>query len=267
MSNWIPKEKLTAYQRWEVAAFDEQASEADAPQHKAPPPPVPPPEASPGDRTLHRDPLARTCRRWRKPRSRSQESVGTQEPAEPPLVLPTAADIERMHHDAHAEGYAAGYQEGIAAAQASAEAMATLMDNLQQAMSGIDQGVADQLLTLAMEVANQVLRQSLSVQPELLLAVVKEAVSTLHPHHGQPLLFVHPDDATLVRAHLGEQMPHINWRIVEDSTLTRGGCRIEVGASEVDATLETRWRRVVEGIGISEDWLAGKAPEAKANER
>jgi flagellar assembly protein FliH len=43
MSNWIPKEKLTAYQRWEVAAFDEQASEADAPQHKAPPPPVPPP--------------------------------------------------------------------------------------------------------------------------------------------------------------------------------------------------------------------------------
>jgi flagellar assembly protein FliH len=71
----------------------------------------------------------------------------------------------------------------------------------------------------------------------------------------------------LVRDHLGDQLPHINWRIVEDGTLTPGGCRVEVGASEVDATLETRWRRVVEGIGISEDWLAGKEPEAKASER
>jgi flagellar assembly protein FliH len=266
MSNWIPKEKLTAYQRWEVAAFDEQTSEPDAPQHKAPLPPAPPPEAPSADATLHHEPAGEGLSAA-EAGVEAADSAGTQEPAEPPLILPTAADIERMHHEAHEEGYAAGYQEGIAAAQAAAEAMATLMDNLQQAMSGIDQGVADQLLTLAMEVANQVLRQSLNVQPELLLAVVREAVSTLHPHHGQPLLFVHPDDARLVRDHLGEQMPHINWRIVEDGTLTRGGCRVEVGASEVDATLETRWRRVVEGIGISEEWLAGKAPEAKANGR
>jgi flagellar assembly protein FliH len=38
------------------------------------------------------------------------------------------------------------------------------------------------------------------------LPVVREAVTALHPHHGQPLLFVHPDDAALVRSHLGEQL-------------------------------------------------------------
>ena len=70
-----------------------------------------------------------------------------------------------------------------------------------------------------------------------------------------------------MREHLGEQLPHINWRIVEDGALPPGGCRVEVGASEVDATLETRWRRVVEGIGISEDWLEGNDPEARANTR
>jgi hypothetical protein len=94
--------------------------------------------------------------------------------------------------------------------------MASLMDNLQQALAVIDQGVADQLLVLAIEIANQVLRQSLRVQPELLLSVVREAVTTLHPHHGQPLLFVHPDDAALVRSHLGEQLAHANWRIIDD---------------------------------------------------
>lgn len=262
MSNWIPKEKLTAYQRWEVAAFDEQASDADAPaRSKTRPPETPPADSAPCQEPPADDPPLTEAA------PEVEDSGSTQAPAEPPVVLPTAEDIERMHHEAHADGYANGYQEGIAAAQASVDAMATLLDNLQQAMTGIDQGVADQLLTLAIEVANQVLRQSLRLQPELLLAVVKEAVSTLHPHHGKPLLFVHPDDAALVREHLGDQLPHINWQIVEDGALTPGGCRVEVGASEVDATLETRWRRVVEGIGISEDWLTGKEPEAKGGER
>jgi len=100
-----------------------------------------------------------------------------------------------------------------------------------------------------------VLRQSLRVQPELLLPVVREAVTVLHPHHGQPLLFVHPDDAALVRSQLGDQLAHSNWRIVEDKALSAGGCRVELGASEVDATLETRWRRVTESIGASQEWL------------
>jgi flagellar assembly protein FliH len=37
-----------------------------------------------------------------------------------------------------------------------------------------------------------------------------------------------------------------------------GGCRVELGASEVDATLETRWRRVLESIGVSQEWLSNK---------
>jgi hypothetical protein len=83
------------------------------------------------------------------------------------------------------------------------------MDNLQQALAGIDQERRRSVAGLAIEIANQVLRQSLRLQPELILPVVREAVTTLHPHHGQPLLFVHPDDAALVRSHLGEQLAHM----------------------------------------------------------
>lgn len=253
MSNWIPKEKLTAYQRWEVAAFDEEERAAEAP------PAAEPPVEKAADEDSEQ--LADT-RADQAPRD-----DGDDQTAAPPVVLPTAEDIERMHHEAHEAGYAAGYQEGVAAAQASATAMATLMDNLQQAMTGIDQDVADQLLALAIEVASQVLRQSLQIRPELLLPVVREAVTTLHPHHGQPLLFVHPGDAALVRSHLGDQLTHVNWRLVEDTTLTPGGCRVELAGSEVDATLETRWRRVVEGIGISEKWLETGDSESKPNPR
>lgn len=231
MSNWIPREKLTAYQRWEVVAFDEQQRVAAGAALAAP-------EAVPLE--LPPDlPLP---------------------PPEPAAVVPTAAEIEDLYRQAQAAGHAAGYAQGFAAAQAEASAIGTLLGNLQEALAVLDQGVAEQLLTLAVEIANQVLRQSLRLQPELVLPVVREALTALHPHHGQPLLFANPEDAALVRKHLGEQLVHANWRIIDDRTLTVGGCRVELGASEVDATLETRWRRVVEAIGVSQEWLVKPPP-------
>ncbi len=131
-------------------------------------------------------------------------------------------------------------------------------DEEEQAAGGIEQHVAEQLLATALEIANQVLRQSLQVKPELLLPVVREAVAALQLSSGHPALLAHPDDAALIRAHMGEHLAHNNWRIIEDPAITRGGCRVELGASEVDATLETRWKRVIEAIGISQNWLNDK---------
>ena len=234
MSGFTP-EKLTAYQRWEVAAFDE-AEQAAARAAEA---------AAVAAQTLADHPV---------------EGID----AAPPVVLPTADDIERMHIEAHEQGYAAGHAEGLAAghakglaaAHASAAKIDALMTSLQQSLDSVDQQVANRLLATAVEIASQMLRQSLRVKPELLLPVVREAVATLYPHGGHPALFAHPDDAALIRTHLGEQLAHSNWRIIDDASLSAGGCRVEVGASEVDATLETRWRRVIDAIGISPEWLS-----------
>jgi flagellar assembly protein FliH len=229
MTGFIPKEKLTAYQRWELAAFDEtgELPPATLPQ-KTDAPQTPGPVDQP-----------------------------------PALTLATAEEVERIYTEAQESGYAAGqtaghsagYEEGIAQARLEAAQVNTLLENLQQALQAFDQGVADQLLTLAIEIASQVLRQSLRVKPDLLLPVIREAVASLPIHQGHPALFVTPSDAILIRAQLGELLSHNNWRIIEDSRLEAGGCRVEIGASEVDATLETRWRRVIESIGVSKEWL------------
>ena len=223
MTGFVPKEKLTAYQRWEVAAFDE----AEAAAHVA------------------------------QPASRAATDAQSEESGEA-LVLPTAAAVERMYADAHKEGYAAGHAEGAAETRAHAERIAAVMNGVHQSLRELDQHVAEQLLATAVEIANQILRQSLRVKPELLLPVIRDAVATLNAHLGHPAIFVHPDDAALIRTHLGEQLAHNSWRLVEDTALTPGGCRVELGASEVDATLETRWRRVLEAIGISQEWLVDK---------
>jgi flagellar assembly protein FliH len=232
MSGFIPKEKLTAYQRWELAAFDEAEREAELP---APPPPSPPPP--PIEEVPEIEPVAEP------------------EATLPPVNLPTVEDLEKMYAEAHDTGYASGYEEGSAQAQTEVAQIHTLLGNVDRSLQDTDQRIADQLLTLAIEIAAQVLRQSLRLKPELLLPVVREAVATLAAHHGQPALFVNPNDAALIRTHLGDQLANNNWRILEDDTVSAGGCRVELSASEVDATLETRWRRVIETMGVNREWL------------
>lgn len=229
MTGFVPKENLTAYQRWELAAFDEAEQAAELKSQSAPLP------ESTGSQAESSD----------------QEECARQ-------ALPTAGEIERMHIEAHQQGYSAGHAEGIAEARASAARIDALMTGLKRSLTELDQQVAEQLLATAVEIASQMLRQSLRVKPELLLPVVREAMAILHPHLGHPALFAHPDDAALIRAHLGDQLTQNNWRIIEDATLSNGGCRVELGASEVDATMETRWRRVIESIGISQEWLSDK---------
>jgi flagellar assembly protein FliH len=253
MTGFIPREKLTAYQRWELAAFDEEEPAEEAPEKAD----APPADASSAEAPQEAPVEVETL------------------PSVPQVALPTAADIERMHDEAreqgHAEGYAegqsagradgyaAGHAEGLAEAQGITARIAEILESLEQAIGGIEQQVAGELLDTAVEIAGRVLCQSLKVKPELLLPAVREAVDALPLGSGHPMLLAHPDDAALIRARLGDQLAHNGWQIVDDPSLTRGGCRVELGASEVDATLETRWKRVLDSIGVSRDWLDDKA--------
>lgn len=212
--------KLTAWERWELGSFD-------APANK------PPPQGS--------------------------------EPAAAPAVrLPTAEEIERIHQQAQQEGYQAGlqagqqsglqagYAEGRAQALAEAERIGNLAARLEEALSGLDAGVADELLALALEIARQVVRSELVAQPESLLNVVREALAQLPHQHAA--IYLNPEDASLVRSYLGDQLSHAGHRIHEDPKLARGDCVIEAGGSQIDASAATRWRRVIEGLGLEDAW-------------
>jgi len=119
----------------------------------------------------------------------------------------------------------------------------------------MDEQVAHELLGLSLDIARQVLYQALKVNPELMLGVVREAIGTL-PHVNQGAhLVLHPDDAALVRERMGEQLTHSGWKIFEDARVERGGARIETANSQIDASLETRWNRVVAALGQDTTWL------------
>ena len=220
----IPKEQLTAYERWELPNFgipDIVQNEAEVPQAE-----------------------------------------------EPVIEYPTAAELEEIQRQAHDEGYQIGQEEGYQAGYAAghtegrqtayteaSQHIAEMMNAMEQALQHADQEIAEDVLTLALEVARQMVQQALKTKPEILLNTIREAIASLpHVNHGAHLV-LHPDDATMIRASMGEQLSHTGWKIFEDELIARGGARIETAHSQIDATLANRWQRIVAAIGQDSSWI------------
>lgn len=175
-------------------------------------------------------------------------------------ALATVAELENIRQQAHDEGYAqgsdAGYAAGIQQARTEAVQIHTLLQNLQDALNQTDEQLAQSLLDLSLEIARKMTGEILQAKPEVILKIVSEGISDL-PHFNQNAhLILHPDDAELVRKQMGEQLSHAGWKIFTDAQIKRGGCRVETAHSQVDATTEARWKRVVESIGQDKSWLA-----------
>jgi flagellar assembly protein FliH len=168
------------------------------------------------------------------------------------VVLPTADEVEALTQRAHDEGYAAGLQE----ARLEGRRLAALGQAFQGAVSGIEAHVADALLGLALDLAQQIIRQSLAVRPELVLPVVTEALRGLAGSYQNNVLLLNPSDAELVGREAGEELTRNNWRIVVDERIEAGGCRIESSTGETDATLSQRWQLAMANLGRSDAWIA-----------
>lgn len=153
----------------------------------------------------------------------------------------------------HTEGFAAGETAGAAEGRQAADQLLLVASKLDLALTRIDREIAEEVLALSLEIARQMVRQTIAAKPETVLTVVEDALSQLPHMHA--VIYLHPADAALVRKHSGDQLSHAGHRIHEDNRMQRGDVIIESGGAQVDATLATRWRRILESLGSKTPWI------------
>lgn len=223
-----------AYRLWRPPSFDENGNKIEQPEEtdttaasaaKSTPPPAvsPPPAASPSP------------------------GLNADDAPDPPIKLPTADEIEAMFEQARSDGLAAGHSEGRAKAAAEAARFAALHASMNEALTQIDGEIADEIVALAIAVAKQVVKHTLADHPAAIADTVREALQQLPQGKGR--IHIHPDDAALVREYLNDQLEHGHHELLEDDSMLRGGCKVESSGCQIDATLETRWHRVLQGLG------------------
>ncbi len=231
MSNTIiPKEQQTAFQRWEMTSFGDQRPST----------------------------LAKLAAEQTKQ-----------------VVVPSQAEIDRMRElalqEGYSQGHASGLQEGfrkghtegltqgLNEGREQAALEIGFLHQLAQDFGGqvaqADTAIAHDMLDLALDLAKAMLKTALQVKPELVLPVIVDAVQYLPSLHQPAFLYLHPDDSALVHAHMGDELEKNGWRVIEDESMGRGGCKIDTANNQIDASAATRWQRIAATLGKNLDWL------------
>lgn len=180
------------------------------------------------------------------------------------ITLPTIEQISAIQEQARQEGYQAGHAEGHAEGYAQGQQKAALettrLRNLANAftteISQADETISQQILDLSIDFARAILKTALTVRPELVIPIVKEAVRYLPAMQQPALLFLNPGDAVLVKEQIGDELEKMGWQVADDAQLKPGGCRVETANNQIDASLPTRWQRLAASLSKESDWLA-----------
>lgn len=213
-----------------------------------------------------RDDLAEAAR-WQPP------ELATPEQARRPRATASVHHLQDLEAQAREEGHAQGLAEGRAAARLElSQQVATLagiLDALARPLDDVDVEIEQDIAQLAMTVARQLIRRELKTAPEEVIAAVREALAALPATAREVRVSVHPEDALLIRSHLGEAHAASSWQLLDDPLISRGGCMVASDHSRVDARVETRLARVVGAVlggQRLEDAQAADALAAGAND-
>jgi flagellar assembly protein FliH len=114
--------------------------------------------------------------------------------------------------------------------------------------------MAQQLLELACDIARQVVRQELSVNPNALQPVVREAVGMLVTEGRPAVVRLNPADMEAMAQPLREEIdaPGVQW--MADAAVPPGGCLVESAGTAVDGSLDKRWQRAIAALGLQSPW-------------
>lgn len=172
-----------------------------------------------------------------------------------PPAVDAEAELARLRETARAEGYAEGLAAGRVEGEQACGRMKQLAESFGTTLDNFDFRLADMVLELALDVARQVVAGELAARPERILDVVNMALKQMAETSREARLLLNPEDAALVRPHLDQVLDKNRLRIVEDARIVRGGCLIETGQGDLDATLPARWRQVVQVLGSNLNWI------------
>lgn len=231
--NRIPKEQLTAYERWELPLLDARGNEVA--------------------REEERDVKPLTAQDIEDIRQAARED-GHAEGRDAGYQAGFNEGREQGHKDGHeagfAEGRAAGEAVGLEETRKETESR---IDRLEHLMGELlipirrhEDELETALINLTTVLARTVVYRELSIDSSQIQQVVRKAMAALPSTHENVRIHVHPDDAQWVRQ-VAERFEATS-AVVEDDAILPGGCKLETRHSLVDFTVEKRFQKAVQSM-------------------
>ena len=117
---------------------------------------------------------------------------------------------------------------------------------MQRPLERLDEYAVQELTTTAIRIGGELARRELGIDPGQVTEIIRRALAELPLTQRDLRVHLHPQDLQAVRDRLEALRGEDTWILIESPEVGRGGCRLIVGDSRIDATLDERLRLIIE---------------------
>lgn len=163
------------------------------------------------------------------------------------LIQEAQLESERVFNAAQEDGFAAGWQEGIAQGQAEAQSQIELIrrlaDELRRAKARLAAECEQEVVGLALAIAQKIVRSQAAVDRELVSRVVEAATQSMAAQDIVRIAVNSADLETISRYWSEDHDPSYRehgLELIADERVEVGGCLITTKRGTIDARLDVQ---------------------------
>ncbi|MBO6272922.1 hypothetical protein J6O48_09125 [bacterium] len=156
------------------------------------------------------------------------------------LVSRAQDEAAQIKETAYQEGFNAGLQQ----AQADLEAFRNVLGAFMGAEDRVFNEIAPNILSIAMEIAQKIIKTEIKSDPQIVLDTVIDVLKTLSKNEPKIVLRINPIQVQYIKDVLPEQIRLLGMEtklsILSDESVTEGGCIVQTNNGLVDASIEAQ---------------------------
>lgn len=159
-----------------------------------------------------------------------------------------AGEIERTAREkAVQEARASASAELAAALEPLRTQLARTIEEVSEVREQIASYAERELVQLAIEIARKIVRREVRVDRDIVISLARVALARMH-NRALAIVHLHPDDYQYVHSHRDRLGTANTVKLIEDASVSRGGCLIETDLGDVDARLEHQFSEIERGF-------------------
>ena len=166
-------------------------------------------------------------------------------------VASIRSTLESARQKGYDEGFERGHAEGVAKAQAITADIEQLLTAMVEPFAKQEETLFREQCLVISRIATAVIERELQLEPATIEQALSSALDVVK-NEPQPLeIESNASDLERLETVAPDLLQGKSWRVETDHDLMPGGCRIKVGDSIIDASIEARLQAAIrEALGL-----------------
>ncbi len=164
-------------------------------------------------------------------------------------------EVDRREKSAYQMGFHQGRDEGIRMGQEEirpyVHALQAILSEWEERKETLFKENEVAIVQLAFEIAKKVVHQEISVNPDLILYTVREALKKVD-QRSYLIVKLNPEDTAVFERGIETYLPEIKQftdvQIVPEKSIERGGCILESDSGIINAELDVQLQKIEESL-------------------